>query len=342
MLHALTGVVGGRNAVFLQASLLNAVISTSFDIVTNIHATKWVKPTLLRPLISSNAPIVCHYGSFDPVVFALARRPKTIFVYHNHTPLRFYWKWEPKVALLDLMTEVQLRLMPKGVHWVADSEYNRHCLRRLGFGLVGVCPCVVAASQSDRLPDKTSSPSLLFVGRISPHKNCNELLSELAKAAAILRRKVTLRIVGDAKPGSLYGKAFRRMVSRLSSHRWLQIELQPATVSNNDLEIMYASSWLYVSASLHEGFGLPACEAVVHDTPALYLECGGQESVLGHQGMVRLLERKRFGDEVSQLLSDESKRNRLLSEQKRHATGYVAPNVEDAIRAAYGPLILSG
>lgn len=342
MLHALTGVTSGRNSVFLQASLLNAVLRTSFDIVTNIHGTKWVKPTLLRPLISPQAPIVCHYGSFDPIVFALAQRPKTIFVYHNHTPLRFYWKWEPKVALLDLMTEAQLRLMSKNVHWVAVSEYNQQCLRKLGFRLVDVCPCVVTASQTDSLPDKTSDPSLLFVGRISPHKNCIELLSEVAKAASILRRKVTLRIVGDTKPGSLYGKAFQRMVSRLSSHRWLQIELHPAIISNDELDILYASSWLYVSASLHEGFGLPACEAVMRDTPALYLECGGQESVLGQQGMVRLSERKRFGNEAAQLLSDESERNRLLSEQKRYATRYVAPNVEDAIRVAYGPLILSG
>jgi len=341
VLHTLTGVVTGRNAVFLQAKLLNEVLRTSFDIVTNMHATRWMKSSVLRSLISSKAPIICHYGSFDPVVFALQRRPKTIFVYHNHTPLRFYWKWRPRVALLDLMTEAQLRLMPKDVHWVAVSEYNRQCLHRLGFAKVDVCPCIVLTVQPDRLPDKTSDPSVLFVGHIWPHKNCIRLVSEISVAANILRRRVTLRIVGDPRPGFLYGKAFQWSVSRLSSHKWLRIEWLPGILPEEELDSLYGSSWLYVSTSLHEGFGLPACESVMRGTPAVYLECGGQESVLGQAGMVRLSERQSFGHEVARLLLDEPSRGRLLSEQKQYVSKYVAPEVENTIRAVYMPLVSS-
>ena len=68
--------------------------------------------------------------------------------------------------------------------------------------------------------------------------------------------------------------------------------------------------------SRHEGFGAPPCQAISFGTPALFLECGGTESVLGRAGCVSREEgQNRFADRILELLANEEARAELLQEQ---------------------------
>jgi glycosyltransferase involved in cell wall biosynthesis len=339
-IHALTLVDSGRNAVFLQAKLLNSILGSTFNVAAQIYATKGLdKWSSLREILSSQAPVIYHYASFDPYALLFARRQKSIFVYHNQTPARYYFRWRPQATLLVLITNMQLCLFPKDMQWVAVSEFNRQRLLEFGFKRVTVCPCIVTRKETDSTSDKTEEPSVLFVGRIAPNKNCIELLSQVSNAARSLHRRVTLRIVGDIESGCLYGKAFRKQILHHLSEPWLEIQWYTAIVSQEELDALYASSWVYVSTSLHEGFGLPVCEAIARGTPALYVECGGTESVLGRHGMVPRSESKRFWEYLAKLLESNSTREELLTAQKGYVSKYVAPAIEETIRSIYAPLI---
>ena len=248
------------------------------------------------------------------------------------------------MGVLSLLTEVQLSLMPKSVRWVAVSEFNRACLVRLGFENVQVCPCVVTTgkpngSLAKASPIKTPEPSVLFVGRLAPSKNPLELVEQAMTCGKQLGTRLILRIVGDVKPGCPYGEAFRQRVLGLPAEAPLSIEWYSDALQEERLDELYASSWLYVSMSSHEGFGLPACEAVVRGTPALYLECGGTESILGQLGMVRLAERREFWRHMATLLLIERERNVLLQKQQEIAVQYTRPLVDSTIRKIYGPLL---
>jgi len=340
VLHAFTLVARGRNALFLQAKLLNSVLGFAFGMVTEIHSTGQVRewPVLLE-IALSRGPVIYHYGSFDPVAFLFVKRPGTVFVYHNQTPAGYYWKWRPQATLLVFITNLQLRLFPKNVKWVAVSEFNRQRLRQLGFQRVEVCPCIVTDGKTQAVIKKTDEPSLIFVGRIDPSKNVIELLNQVLKAARSLQRKVTLRLVGGTKPCCPYGLAFRKKVLLYSSDPMLEIKWYSGILSQEELDVLYASSWLYISTSLHEGFGLPTCEAIARSTPALYIQCGGTESVLGHQGMVSRSELRQFWKYLVQLLESRSAREELLAKQEVHISKYIVPAIEETIQSIYAPLL---
>jgi glycosyltransferase involved in cell wall biosynthesis len=340
IIYALTLVDSGRNAVYLQAKLLNSILGSTFNAITQIHSTKGLgKWSSLRKIFLSQAPVIYHYASFDFYATLFARRPNTIFVYHNQTPAHYFFKWRPQTALLVFITDLQLWLFPKDMQWVAVSDFNRQRLLKFGFKKVTVCPCIVTQKETNSTSDKTKEPSVLFVGRIAPHKNCIELLSQVSKAAHILSHRVTLRIVGNVESGCLYGVAFKRAIRRYMSVPWLEIQWYPDVLSQEELDTLYTSSWLYVSMSLHEGFGLPICEAVVRGTPALYLECGGTESILGGYGMVRLAEREQFWKYLIQLLESQSAREKLLNIQKSYVLNYTSPVIEKAIQSTYESLL---
>lgn len=337
----LTGIEHPQNSIFLQAQLLNRLLERQYGVRTETHATKRVALSKLWSWIGGDRPIIVHYGSFGLAAFRLSRRKRTRFVYHNHTPFRFYWKWEPLVMLLDLCTELQLRLLPRDIHWVADSAFSAACLEKLGFRSVKECPLIVDAPSPPAAScfEKSAIPTVIYVGRISPHKQCLELIGEIGRAAKLFGGPVRLEVVGDGKPAARYLRAFKEKVAATRHAGELEIAWDREPVPAAELKARFERAWLYVSLSRHEGFGLPACEAVLAGTPSLYLECGGQESVLEGIGMVPLARRTEFAARVAALLRDETARRRLWADQLAVASRYCMDAVAPRVAGAYGDLL---
>jgi glycosyltransferase involved in cell wall biosynthesis len=336
----LTGIEHPQNSIFLQAQLLNRLLERQYGVRTEIHATKRVALSKVWSWTGGDRPIIFHYGSFALAAFRLAGRKRMRFVYHNHTPFRFYWKWEPLVMLLDLCTELQLRSLPRSTPWVAVSAFNAACLKKLGFVSVRQCPLILDASVPPAAADfaKSVVPTLIYVGRISPHKQCIELIDEIGHAARLLGSRIRLDVVGDGKPGSRYLRSFQERVAAAESADDLEIVWEREPLPAPELKARYERAWLYVSLSRHEGFGLPACEAVLAGTPSLYLESGGQESVLEGIGVVPLTRRSEFAARVAGLLKDEAARRRLWTDQIAVASRYCADAVASRVVDAYGDL----
>src|SRR5262249_18711035 len=147
-----------------------------------------------------------HYGSLDPWAFRLARRDRTVFIFHNVTAACDMWWWSPLVAARAAAASIQLSLFPRRRQWFAVSGFNARGLREKGFRPVQVVPCVVP---EQRVAPKTVRPSLLFVGRIAPNKNVLHLLDSYAAMASQWRGTApTLTIVGSRKRRCRYGDAF--------------------------------------------------------------------------------------------------------------------------------------
>ncbi len=328
------------HSLVAQARLLARELEFSFgelDFSWMLSGTLEKGVHSLRSL-SGDSSVIFHYGSFDWAVFPLARRHNTVFVYHNITPARFFWKWQPLVGLRSLLGQMQLRILPKDIQWVGVSEFNAACLRSLGFRNVLVCPAVVDREPLAQ-PVGRDENALLFVGRISPNKNCIELLENIVKAADGLKHRVKLTIVGDSKPGCRYGVAFSNFCQSLYAHPRLELKWITSGISSENLAALYASASLYVSTSLHEGFGLPVCEAVAAGCPALYLECGGTETVLSGYGMVPLAERDHFWRFVVDCLSQVQARQQLLTAQNAQVQKCMRPEVTDIVQSVYSRLL---
>ena len=302
------------NSIYLQARLMNAALGRHTAVQSGIGSP--ATAAAAGPEI-----MLYHYGAFDLRIFAFAHRRRTAFVFHNVTPHSLLWRWSPLVAARALLAEIQLRMLPKGMPWIAVSRHNAGVLRKLGFRDVEHVPCIV-----EPIPPapETPEPMLLFVGRICPSKNLIALLQVHRQVVPRTSARVRLVIVGPRKRKCRYADAFERELARCRE-AGLDVAWIPE-LGYRELRRLYAEAWVYVSASIHEGFGIPVVEAVMAGTPAVYLECGGTETVLENRGCCGADVADLVGT-VSQLIGSAESRRRLADSQREVCAGVSAEAV---------------
>ena len=326
------------NSIYIQIQLTANILRNKFDVETIIlHPDIINIKSKLKELLKSNEIIFWHYGGFDKYLNVFKIRRNLIFVYHNITPAFFFWKSDPLISIRSLLGRIQLRLINKSSRWITMSPYNISELKKWGFKEVLLCPNIISPTKIDAV-QKTKNISLLYVGRISPNKNCVSLLEQIELVSNKMKKPIELTIVGTSKIGCRHGEEFSNKLLQLKSNEFLKV-IWEKNVEINRLSHLYQQSWLYVTTSLHEGFGVPACESIAYGTPALYLQCGGQESILNNLGMVPLNQKDNFANYVIDLLNDDNKRLKLVQEQKEIVKYYISPRIEKLICEVYSKII---
>lgn len=289
----------------------------------------------LKIILNRNL-IVGVYGSFDPWLLLLIFSKRIRLIYHNITPAKFFFKNEKLVAIRSALGRIQLSLYRRDIKIIAVSEYNRQELISRNFSNVKYCPCVVSGNFADSyILEKTQKPSVIFTGRIVENKNVIFLINQIKKVAEYFPDGLDFFIVGSKGKNREYCKNFSKIVDECLNEGRLRIQWYSNGIDELELNKLLSTSWLYTSASLHEGFGLPICEAILAGTPALYLECGGTESILDSVGMTSIEEANDFGASILSLLENSSERLTLLQRQFLIAEQYSLKNSEKIIYQMY-------
>jgi glycosyltransferase involved in cell wall biosynthesis len=221
----------------------------------------------LRP--EPNELIVLHYSGYVASLERLLEMPNPlVLVYHNITPPRFFWGYEPVEAVRCAQGSAQLaQLAPRAQLAVGVSEYNACDLRAAGARETTVIPVLF---ERGRLPEPgppkppVGSPTILFVGRLAPHKRQDLLI----RAFALYRRHrapdAQLRLVG-VPISPRFENALRRLAS----------EQAPGAVSFEShipSELVwqrYREADAFLCMSEHEGFCVPLLEAFHFGLPVI-------------------------------------------------------------------------
>lgn len=163
---------------------------------------------------------------------------------------------------------------------------------------------------------RTSSPTLLFLGRLVPHKHVEQavdIVAELRESHPDLR----LHVVGDGYwADEIAAHAVTRGVSD-------QVHLH-GFVSDDDKHRLLAQSWVVVMPSHKEGWGLTIVEAGLHGTPAVaYSFAGGPSESMVH-GRTGLLadDRAELTEHVRLLLDDPELRLDLGRTARTYAASF--------------------
>jgi len=326
------------NSIQIQIELTAKIISKLFNVETQVlHPKTDQIRRKLKEISKTNQTIFWHYGGFDTYLNIFEKNRNITFIYHNITPSIFFWKTEPLVSIRSIIGKIQLNLINKKHKWITMSDYNVNELNVAGFKNIFLCPNIISKSSIEPT-FKSKEISLLFVGRIAPNKNCIALLEQVEKVATQLQIPINLVIVGSAKRGCRFGKKFSEKYLELKKHQYLKTYWEKE-INEEKLSALYKKSWLYISMSLHEGFGVPACESIANGTPALYLECGGQESVLEKIGMVQKNEADQFHTKIIEIISNEDMRQQLHEKQIDIVSKFISPEVDNLVFQAYKQII---
>jgi glycosyltransferase involved in cell wall biosynthesis len=269
----------------------------------------------LRSYLHSSDLVIAEFGAAYDLLNLLpaltGRGPRLVVNYRGLTPLEF--------ADTSLHAELEQAQRQRGLLWcadlvIADSQFAaRELQQSIGLPLhrVRVMPCWVSADQKQMSGATIStfrdragienSHVLLYVGRLAANKQ-PDLIIRALPSLRNLPRPVRAVFVGET--GDVY-QAQRDRCLHLAKEFGVERQVQfTGRVEEATLNQWYAVADVVVLPSLHEGFGMPVLEAMMHGVPVLCSDRAALPETLGHAGLTFAGESsKEFAGQLKRLLS---------------------------------------
>lgn len=179
-----------------------------------------------------------------------------------------------------------------------------------------------------------TKPFVMHASAIEPRKNFDGLVKAFAALPAGVRDKHQLVLVGKASPEM---SAYLQGVAHAAGVPEGDL-IMPGFVPDDDLARLYRSCRLFVFPSLHEGFGLPALEAMACGCPTIGSNSTSLPEVIGNSRLTfDPSDTAAMSDLMLRLLTDVGVWRRARAHALRHAATFswdgVAERAIDALRA---------
>lgn len=273
--------------------------------------------------------VIFHFSGFSE--FALPWVEELyctkICAYHNITPHEFF---VPGTAIYNfcLKGREQVPRVVRGFHYFwGDSQYNLDELIAAGAPATrcAVVPIAVAPPIQIAKPLAREFGAWLFVGRVVANKGQVDLVRLFARVRAE-RPEVANRLylVGGLDEQDAYSKMLRSTIQEYNLEKYVVIT---GKLSDEDVDRYFALASLYVSASQHEGFGVPLVEAGQRGLPVIALQNSAVGETLGFgPGLVNTLDEAARA--IVDVLSDEHRHSFLLEAQRTNALRFSPRAVE--------------
>lgn len=250
--------------------------------------------------------------------------------YHNITPADLLGPWEPHVGVELDHGRRQLAELAEVADWaLADSSYNEAELKGLGYRWTAVVPILLDTSHladegvdADilarlRARKAVGGADWLFVSRILPHKAQHDVIKGLAAYRAAYDPDARLTLVG-AVGSARYAEALGDFIDDLALEHAVDLT---GSVAPGDLGARFRVADVYVSASDHEGFGVPLLEAMAHDIPVVaYASTAVPETVGDAALLVEDKSATTLAAAAHRVISDPALQAELIANGRRRLT----------------------
>ncbi len=295
-----------------------------------------------RSYVSSPGDVLIYQFSTSSEVatYLLGRTEPLILDYHNVTRPELSGGWDlPAAARSALALEQLDRLAPHSVLGLCDSHFNAGDLVAAGCKKISVVPVLVdlerLGAPEPRVVERLltlkskGGSDWLFVGRCVPPKSQHKLIESLWWYRNKLGCDGRLHLVGGTSSRT-YLRALRNFSLELGVSDAVRIW---GEVSDEALAAHFAHADVYVSASLHEGFGIPLIEAMSQGVPVVAAAQAAIPETVDSAGLLLTHATPlSLAMGVKKVLSDEGLRNRLVARGRERAA-------ELAHRASADPYI---
>jgi glycosyltransferase involved in cell wall biosynthesis len=238
---------------------------------------------------------IYQFSTSSAVAGFLADRSEPLIVnFHNFTAPEHFAGWEPSTEARAARAADELALLSsRAVLGLADSHFNERDLLRAGYRRTAVVPVLADYGRVRAAPDPRVSAELaagkadggadlLFVGRIVPSKAQHELIKALWAYRRLYDPAARLHLVGGTSSFA-YLKALRGFVGELGLADAVRMT---GDVSDAALTSYFAAADVYLSLSVHEGFGVPLIEAMVAGVPVVARPVGAVAESVGDAALL--------------------------------------------------------
>jgi glycosyltransferase involved in cell wall biosynthesis len=232
--------------------------------------------------------LLLHYSAYAPKLQAVLELPNPkLMQYHNVTPARWFWDYEPTIAVHCSLGRRQLPDFVAGVDLAAAvSHFNVAELIAAGAERTAVIPILFTPppepepepepAAADPSPPADAPPTILFVGRLTPHKRQDELIGAFSLYRRHRRADARLVLVGEPLD-ERYGRSLAGLADRLAPGGVTFLR----GIAPEELWRRYREADVFVCLSEHEGFCVPLLEAFHFGVPVVGRPSGGVAEVAG-------------------------------------------------------------
>jgi len=245
---------------------------------------------------------------------------RVVWVHHLH---RHMWADVLPQPLATIGRVFESRIAPlayRRTRIATLSDSSAAELRDVGLRSLMVIPPGIDARFEPDASRRSSSPSVVVVGRLAPVKRQQQALEALERA----RRHVPdlrVELIGD---GPDRGQ-IERWIDDHDAAGWVA---RRGFVADDELVEAYQRAWLVVSASKAEGWGMSLTEAAACGTPAVATDIAGHRGS-AIDGVTGLLVDgpEAIAEATVELLGDHARRSEMGAAGVEHAAGFAWDDV---------------
>ena len=291
------------------------------------------------PKIREEDLVIYHGSTGSKLNFDIAGYPgRKIMIYHNITPPGFFRRYNKEAREnMEYGYEGIRYLKDKFAYCIADSEYNKQELRRMGYECpIDVCPILIPFEDYDREPSakvlkqyRDGKKNWLFVGRIAPNKKQEDVIRAFYCYQRDYEPESRLFLVGNAGGMEIYEARLRNYIHMLGLDEKVII---PGHIPFDETLAYYRLADVFVCMSEHEGFCVPLAEAMHFGVPIAAYGCCAVPDTLGNGGL--LLDSKEpevAAAAANRLITDQALRAAILDGQKEMLQKYAYETVKSRV-----------
>jgi len=254
-----------------------------------------------------------------------------ILDFHNFTSPELFAGWEPGNVTRAAQAADDLALLaPGAVLGLARSTYSERTLRDAGCRRTAVTPALADYARVTATPDPRVAAELrdrrgaeggadiLFVGRVVPSKAQHELVKALWTYRRLYDPAARLHLVGGTSSYA-YSKSLYDFVEDLGLASAVRLA---GEVSDAALAAYYEEADVFLSLSVHEGFGVPLVEAMTAGLPIVARGAGAgavTETVAGAALVLESGDPAYVAAALHRVCTDEALRRTLADHGRRRA-----------------------
>jgi glycosyltransferase involved in cell wall biosynthesis len=231
----------------------------------------------------SGEVLLLHYSGYarglEPLFGAA---PRSLLISHNITPARYFWEHEPVDAVRCELGRGQLAQLAGSIDALAGvSEYNARELRELSSREAAVIPVLFDRSAlAPAGPPPQGPPTILFVGRLTPHKRQDLVIRAFARYR---RERPDARLVLVGVPIT---PSFGEQLRRFADEQAPGAVTFEAGISSERLAEHYRAAHAFLCLSEHEGFCVPLLESFHYGVPVIARDRGAIAEVAGDAALL--------------------------------------------------------
>lgn len=281
---------GNFISVYLHAFLFYFRHRKIFDIVIDqIHGIPFFTPLFVR------APILAWI--------------------HEVADRIWDYEWTKPIAVLGRFTESLYLKLYSNIPFLTDTKSTKQELSSHGVKKenITVIPLTIAPVFIKKVP-KSTTPQLIYVGRLSPMKRVDLLF----RAVFLIQKHIpSLKVVIVGSGKSNYTKKLIKLVDDL---QLTQVKFMGKTSEAKKYELL-SISWLHIQPSVKEGFGLTVLEAAKVGTPTVgFKVCGLKDQI--KDGINGILVERQTPEAFASIIIDTVKNKQKLSQLSKKALSW--------------------